>query len=376
VHPLDHPQPWPARVALATSGILVPLIVAGIAGSRVDARALLLVNWVVLALLALGVALTIGGASYPFLWPVCGVAIAGWIETLVRKRSARSLRVTALVGFVLAAFFLLAFLLGLELVLGFDLSQYKILVLIPFSLALVPVFAASSGDRPRAAWALSALCAVVVAGSAAIASQTPAYAAAHPRGLNIVYYDDQAAKPRWLIDFVGAPDEAFLKAQGVPQQDEEYRQLGLSKAQGRFKDATGPHLPAPTFTVNEVATQGGRTVVRGTLRSGRGGFQIGIGVAPNSGVQSIRLDSQQSVSVEQLKGKEPTFVRIWGVGTRDVPMEISFDAATAPKLTLYERSPLPESDEAHALVAARPADAAPDYNGDSALVFVVIDLPS
>jgi hypothetical protein len=37
---------------------------------------------------------------------------------------------------------------------------------------------------------------------------------------------------------------------------------------------------------------------------------------------------------------------------------------------------LPESDEARALVAARPADAAPDYNGDSALVFVVIDLPS
>jgi hypothetical protein len=376
VHPLDHPQPWPARVALATSGILVPLIVAGIVGLRVDARALLLVNWVVLALLALGVALTIGGASYLFLWPVFGVGIAGWIETVVRKRPARSLRATALVGFVLAAFFLLAFLLGLELVLGFDRSQYKILVLMPFSLALVPVFAASRGDRLRAVWGLSALCVVVVAGAAAIASQTPAYAAAHPRGLNVIYYDDQAAKPRWLIGFVGASDEAFLKAQGFPEKDEEYHQLGLLKGQGRFKDATGPHLPAPTFTVNEVATQGGRTVVRGTLRSGRGGFQIGIGVAPNSGVQSIRLDSQQSVSVEQLKGMEPTFVRIWGVGTRDVPMEISFDAATAPKLTLYERSPLPESDEAHALVAARPADAAPDYNGDSALVFVVIDLPS
>ncbi len=376
VHPLDHPQPWPARVALATSGILVPLIVAGIVGSRVDARALLLVNWVVLALLAVGVAFTIGGASYPFLWPVFGVAIAGWVETLVRKRHAHSLRVTSLVGFVLAAFFLLAFLLGLELVLGFDLSQYKILVLMPFSLALVPVFVASPGDRSRVAWGLSALCAVVVAGSAVVASQTRAYAANHPRGLNIVYYDDQATKPRWLIGFVGAPDEAFLKAQGFPEKDEEYYQLGLLKGQGRFKNATGPHLPAPSFTVGEVGTQGGITVVRGTLRSGRGGFQIGIGVAPNSGVQSIRLDSQQTVSVEQLKGKEPTFVRIWGVGTRDVPMEISFDAATAPKLTLYERSPLPESDEARALVAARPADAAPDYNGDSALVFVVIDLPS
>jgi hypothetical protein len=43
---------------------------------------------------------------------------------------------------------------------------------------------------------------------------------------------------------------------------------------------------------------------------------------------------------------------------------------------LYERSPLPDSDEGRALVVARPGDAAPDYNGDSALVFVVIDLRS
>jgi hypothetical protein len=148
------------------------------------------------------------------------------------------------------------------------------------------------------------------------------------------------------------------------------------KAQGRFRDATGTHLPPPSFTVNEVASQGGTTVARGTLRSGRGGFQIGIGVAPNSGIQSIRVDSQQSVSVEQLRGKEPTFVRIWGIGTRDMPMEIAFDAVTAPRLVLYERSPLPVSDEGRALVVARPGDAAPDYNGDSALVFVVIDLRS
>jgi hypothetical protein len=61
---------------------------------------------------------------------------------------------------------------------------------------------------------------------------------------------------------------------------------------------------------------------------------------------------------------------------REVPMEISFDAATSPKLTLYERSPLPDSDEGRALVAARPADAAPDYNGDTALVFTVVELKS
>ncbi len=379
VHPLDHPQPWPGRVALATAGMLVPLIVAVIVGGRVDSRALLLVNWVTLAMLTVGVAVTIGGAAYPLLWPALGLAIAGWIETLMRKRSARSLRVTGVIGFALVAFSWLGFLLGLEVVLGFDLSQFKILVLIPFSLALVPVFAASLGKRSRDGWALSslcALCALVVAGAAAIASQTPAYAANHPRGLNVIYYDDHAAKPRWLVDFVGAPDEIFLKTQGFPQQDEDYQQLGLLKGRGRFKAATEQNLPAPSFTVKEVATQGGTTVVRGVLRSGRGGFLVGIGMTPHSGIQSIRVDNQQAVGADQLKGKEPTFVRFSGVGSRDVTMEISFDAATAPKPILFERSPLPDSAEGRALAAARPADAAPAYSGDSALVFVVLDLKS
>ena len=379
VHPLDHPQPWPGRVALATAGMLVPLIVAVIVGDRIDSRALLLVNWVVLAMLTVGVAVTIGGAAYPLLWPAFGVAIAGWIETHIRKGPVRSLRVTGWVGFALAAFSFLVFLLGLELVLGFDLSQFKILVLIPFSLALVPVFAASLGKRSRAAWALSSLCtlcALVVAGAAAIASQTPAYAANHPRGLSIIYYDDHAAKPRWLVSFVGAPDERFLKAQGFPQLDEDYQEFGLVKGRGRFKPATEQHLPAPSFTVRELTTQGRTMVARGVLRSGRAGFQVGAGIAPHSGIQSIRLENQELIGADQLKGKEPTFVRFRGLGSRDVPMEISFDAGTAPKLVLFERSPLPDSEEGRALVAARPADAAPAYTGDSALVFVVVDLKS
>jgi hypothetical protein len=39
-HPLDHPQPWPGRVALATAGILVPLLVGASAGARGDWRAM------------------------------------------------------------------------------------------------------------------------------------------------------------------------------------------------------------------------------------------------------------------------------------------------------------------------------------------------
>ena len=116
---------------------------------------------------------------------------------------------------------------------------------------------------------------MVVVGAAAIASQTPAYAPDHPRGLNVVYYDDKSAAPRWLIGFEGAPDEAFLEAQGFPARDDAYRQFGLIDAMGRFKPALDQALPPPTLTLHEVTTQGGTTVARGMLRSGRSGFLIG-----------------------------------------------------------------------------------------------------
>jgi len=369
VHPLDHPQPWPARVAIVAAAMLVAAGAAASVAGRADMRALLLVNWLVLALIALAVAIYVPGASYPFVWPAFGFAAAGWVETM-RKRTPPSLTIAAWLGFALAAFFWMSFVLALELVLGFDLTQYKIMALLPFVLALAPLFAADG----RAARLPAAICGVVMIGAAAIASQTPAYAPDHPRGLNIVYYDDKVAAPRWLIGFEGAADEAFLKDQGFPARDEQFRQFGLVDATGRFKPAMNQVLPAPTLTLHDVTTNGGTVVARGTLRSGRGGFLVGIGIAPGSGVKSLRFDNQQVADAARLEGKAPVITRFWGAGARDIAVEIVFDAAAAPKVVLYERSALPDSGEARALIAARPPDAAPVYSGDSTLVFVAVEL--
>jgi hypothetical protein len=374
VHPLDHPQPWPARVAIVTTGVLVPLMVASVVRTRVDPRAILLVNWIALALLAVGVAVYAGGAAYPILWPACGVAIAAWIETLARKTPDSPLRIAALIGFVLAAYFWLGFVVALEIVLGFDLSQYKILALIPSSLALVPVFAESLGRGLRAAWVLCAASALVVVGAAVVASQVAAYTASHPRGLNIIYYDDQKAKPRWLAFFSGAPDETFLRDQGFPPRDELYKSLGLARAKGRFKPAADQHLDAPRFDVKDVATQGTITVVHGVLRGGRNGYFVGIGIPPHSGVRSVRAGNQDAIVPDQPNNPEPIFAQFWGLGSREMPLAIAFAAATPPKLVLFERSPLPDSIEGSTLIAARPKDAAPAFSGDSALVFITLDL--
>ena len=219
VHPIDHPEPWPGRIATTAAALFVAAFIA-IPARRLDQRVLLLGAWAVLALLAIIVAVYVTGAAFLLMWPALGFAIAGWIETFTRKSS---LKITGWVGFALIAFMWLPYLLALELVLGFDLTEYKILTLVPVVLALTPVFA------PSMRWVAVAAPLLVAAIAAAVASQTPAYAENHPRGQNIVYYDDRTAAqgPRWLVNFVGQPDEAYMKANGFPDQPEAYKPFGL-----------------------------------------------------------------------------------------------------------------------------------------------------
>ena len=366
VHPLDHPAPWPARIALAAAAILV----AGFVAMLINRRASLLVNWLVLCVLAVACAAFLPGASYALVWPALIVALMGWTETYFRPNA--ELVFTSAAGFAAAAFFWLAHFLALEAVLGFNASHFKLLALAPFALALSPIFA-SSAQRSNTPAIL--ICSLIVAVASIIALRAPAYSPDHPRPLNVIYYDDRAAKgPRWLIPSDLPPDEAFLKAAGFPDADEEFLQLGLLKGKGRFKPATNLGLPAPTLTVTNIATRGALTVLTGTLRSGRGGFVMGLAVAPGSGLQSLRIEGQDVFDSKQLGAATPAFARIFGLGVRDVAIEITFDPKAPAKITLFERSALPDAEEASALTSTRPLDAAPVHSGDGSLVALPLDL--
>lgn len=362
VHPIDHPEPWPARVALAAAAILVASVIAA-AASRIDTRALLLVNWLILAALGVAIAYFVTGAAFLMIWPALGFALAAWIETVARGDNLKN---AARLGFALTALMWLPYLLALELVLGFNLSHFKILVMTPFVLALVPVLA-------PARWLPSAALLIVSALAAAVASQTPAYAHNHPRGLNITYLDDRAATPRWFIGWLGAPDEAYLKANGFPEADAPYRQFGLIDAQGRFKPAADLQLAPPTFTLTSVEPAGASKIVKGTVHGGRGGLQLAFGFAPDSGVRTIKVGGQLVADEKRMIGKDPVVVRISGVGDRGAEIEVTADAAADPALILIERSSLPDDgEEAQALLASRPKDTAPVHGGNNATVVVTL----
>lgn len=364
VHPLDHAAPWPARSALGGAGIAVSLTIATLVAGRVDMRALLLSSWLLLASLSLAVAITVTGAAYPFMWPVAAVALVGWIETMISR--GRPLVTTAAAGFVLSAFFWLTFLLFLELVLGFHLSHFKILVLLAFVLALTPLLVwAYSATEARLG--LVGLALAVVA-AAAMASQTSPYAPNHPRGQNITYYDDGTGAPRWLVDFEGPSDEAYMKAMGFPATSTPYLYAHLFPSEGRSKAAADLKLEPPRLVIDQVLTQDNFKVLRGTIKGARGALQLGIALKGQSGVQSIRIADQELVSTTRLNQTDPLSARLSGFGTHELPIEIVFDPAKDPKLTLIERAPLPDAPEAAALTAARAADAAPVHSGDNAVV--------
>ncbi len=363
VHPLDHPAPWPARIALASAGIFVSLVIANAVAARVDMRALLLSSWLVLAALALAVAATVTGASYPLLWPVAYVAAIGWVETLSRRDA---LTVTGFAGFVLAAFFWLTYLLFLELVLGFHLSQFKILVLLPFVLALTPLFVWAYAAT-EARWSIAGVGGAVVI-AALVASQMPAYAPNHPRGQNLTYYEDGTGAPRWLVDFEGPPDEAYLKANGFPAAPAPYLYAGLFPDEGFSKAAADLKLEPPRLLVEQILVQDKFQVLRGTIKGARGGVQLSLILKGKSGIQSVRVANQELVGAWRLNQDDPLSARLTGFGERGVPIEITYDPAKKPKVILSERAPLPDAPEARALTKARGADAAPVHTGDGAIV--------
>jgi hypothetical protein len=369
VHPIDHPAPWPARIALGASGIAVALFVSLFA-TRAGMRALLLLGFLLLAALSLAVAATVTGAAYPLMWPVATVAVVGWIETRALRRN--TLILTAASAFVATSFFFLTFLVFLELVLGFDLNQFKILVWFPIVFALTALFVANF-SRWEACLALAATC-IVVAAAALVASQTPAYAPNHPRGQNITYYDDGIGAPRWLVGFVGAPDKAYLKANGFPATAAPIAKGTPFESEALAKPATDQKLAAPELVATQVVQQDKLRVLHVTLKGARGGLRMALAFDGASGVQAIRVAGQDLVGTQRLSQKGSIVAGLTGFALREVPLEIVYDPAKRPLLFVSERSNLPDAAEARTLTESRAADAAPVHNGDGAVVIRSYDL--
>lgn len=362
---IDHPAPWPGRLALLAVAFVVAFGLGRLFAGRGDWRAHFFVAWFVLGAISLTLAILAPGAAASFLFPALLTGLAALIGQVWR----RTLWPAALVGLAAIAYFWIGLFLSLEVVLGFPESAARAVMLAPIVWVLTPLVIATTTPARRAG--TIALAALFAGGavSAAFAAAAPAYTVDRPRGLNIEYYHASGEEtPHWQAVFMGPPDNAYLAATGLDAALQPYQRYGTAPAQRYARAATPLDLAQPTFERTNIAIANGARVISGVVRAGRGGV-LRIAVDENSGVRWLRAEGQDVWTRESMESGGRRLATFVGLGANPMVIEIAFEAARpAPAFFLSERSALPDVPEARAMRDARPAEAAPIHDGDGAVV--------
>src|SRR5690606_30909494 len=100
VHPLDHPYPWPARIALLAAAMLAALVSGSAIGRRAGVGALSSSVGIVFALLSIASAVLLPGATYLLLLPVLTYCVVGVIEAFTRRDRQAPLLIAPSAAFV------------------------------------------------------------------------------------------------------------------------------------------------------------------------------------------------------------------------------------------------------------------------------------
>ena len=365
IHPLDHPYPWPARIALIASSVLATLAIGATLARKASAETALFVAWIFVALLGVALAVLLPGGSYLTLLPACAFALVASIEILLRRKPI----VAAWVGVVVAAYMALYHFLSLDVVFNFQTSYLKTPILLLLSLTAMPLAAWSIGAFKTARWPL-ATSALVCAGAAIWGALTPAYTPERPRAVNIDYLQVEASDQitsRWRLATIGPADVDHAARAGFPPELQTVLRWGLRETKAYLRPAPELSLPPPQWRiVSETRDANGARVVEAEVQSGRGGFLYGLTFAPNTEMDSLVVEDVVLADAEAFENPRGLAVTFSGVGDRILRARFVTHSAEPVNATLFELSALPDHPEAAAMIAARPDTAAPIHFGDHA----------
>lgn len=365
VHPLDHPHPWPARIALIAVVFVVAFAVAGRAASHTTAGTTGTVAWALVGLLALAASLGVPGMSYFFLVPLLTYGVLGVIESHVRPAGRGSPRVAAAAAMVVAAYFALYHFLLLDVVAGFALAPLLIVPLLLFGLALLAPAADYARQEGVKVPATAGLATVAVA--AIVAAVVPTHTFDRPYGVNLLYVqDDTAGTAQWQLESFGVPARNVRHALGFDGAPQRALEFGALPVDAYLKPTASRHLAAPVVQVDEDIERDGRRIVRGEVRSRRPTWQLGLAFPAGSPVLGLRVADQPVLEGARAAAR---VVRMQGAGTEPVRFELTARPGAALAVVAFDIGAMMADPEARAMLARRPANAAPLHGGNQSIVF-------
>ncbi|MBV6415821.1 MAG: hypothetical protein CMLOHMNK_00342 [Steroidobacteraceae bacterium] len=355
VHPLDHPHPWPARIALIEAALMVAFAVAGRAARHTTAGATATVAWGLVGVLALAASLTVPGMSYFFLMPLLAYGVLGAIGP----------RIAPIVAMVVAAYFALQHYLQLDAVASFAHAAVLMVPLLLFGLALLPPavgYAQRQGARAPVTAGIA-----IVAVAALIAMIVPTHTFDRPGGVNLLYVqDDAAGTAQWQLESFGEPAREVRDALGFDGAPQRILRFGVLPADAYLKSTVSRHLPAPIVQIDEDIERDGRRIVRGEVRSRRPTWQLGLAFPADAPVLGLRVADQV---VLESAATDARVVRLQGAGVEPVRFEITARPRAALTVIAFDTGAMIADPQARAMLARRPANAAPLHGGNQSIVF-------
>jgi hypothetical protein len=371
LHPLDHPYPWPGRLALIAASLILSLVIGVTMGRRAGATAWLFVCWILVGLLGLALAFLLPGATYLALLPMLVFALAAPGEFALRK--GHPPLVAAHLGFVALAYMALYHFSFLDVVLNFQLSAAKMLVLVLLGLGASPLAAYYANGLREARLPLAAMAVVLVAATVAGAI-VPPYTPDRPRSVNLAYMQtgeagSEVRDAQWRLFTFGPPAERYAQAAGFPDEVGTFDRYGVRTSDAYLRPAPDLDLKPPMLVVTSDTTgDGGRRRIEGTLQAGEAGFVFGIAFPAGSGIRELVVEGETLLGEQTLPSTRAEQAMFHGAGNMPLSFVLTAEPGEPVEFALFELSALPDHPEAAEIVARRPADTAPLHFGDHAEV--------
>ncbi len=366
IHPLDHPHPWPARIALFASSVLAALLIGPSVGRKAGWQALLWLSWTLFALITIALAALLPGGAYLTLLPLAVFAPIAGIEIIARRPPI----IAAHAGFIAAAYIALYHFLSFDVVFNFQVSYLKMPILIVMALpaAALAAWYAHSFKATRLPLGLvaAATLAATIGGYLA-----PAYTETRPRSVNVDYLQidaaDETRQTQWRIDTYGPGDAAYAERAGFNEDQGEYLRWGLRDSRAHLKPAPDLDLPGPGLRIlSDTRNEAGLRTIEGEMQAGRSGFLYGVTFARGASIETLSVEGMLIADAEAFTRPRGVAVTFSGVGERVMRFRLTTNAVEPIPATLFELSAAPQHAESDAIIAERPSTAAPIQFGDHA----------
>lgn len=373
LYPLEHPYPWPSRLALFAASLIVVLYVAKWFLAKISHIINVFFIWANVAFGGVVLSFLISGISYIFLFPVLlFIAGLGVDFILQRGRDQKfgdffwACHLGLLGGAYMAIYHYFIF----DVVFNFQLSHFKLIPILILSIMAYPVVCQFLKTSPNAfSKVRNSLFGLLILG-VLLAQFVPTYTLDRPRGMNLNHIENaDQGTALWAMDVVGKPDPVYLEQAGFSLEHQDYNRYGLRTSKGFVREASFKEGMPPVLTVTSDSEENGMRILRGEFQSIRGGYTIIFGFKAGTKFNHLKINNQVALTFDEGSKRAQYSVPIHGLIKNSATFEISLPLGEEIEFQLIDFNFLTENQDAGSVLKFRPEDVKPIHGGDRSIIY-------